>query len=49
VRLVIGPFESGAVAAAAPAYEDAGAVAVTTGATYPKVERSLRMPTRRPA
>lgn len=34
VRLVIGPFESGAVAAAAPVYEDAGAVAVTTGATY---------------
>jgi branched-chain amino acid transport system substrate-binding protein len=34
VRLVIGPFESGAFAAAAPVYEDAGAVAVTTGATY---------------
>ncbi|MBE7245068.1 MAG: branched-chain amino acid ABC transporter substrate-binding protein [Actinomycetospora chiangmaiensis] len=34
VRLVIGPFESGAVAAAAPVYEDAGAVLVTPGATY---------------
>ncbi|MEG9524971.1 MAG: branched-chain amino acid ABC transporter substrate-binding protein [Hyphomicrobiales bacterium] len=42
VRLVIGPFESGAVAAAAPAYEDAGAVAVTTGATYtPLTSRGL--------
>ena len=34
VRLVVGPFESGAVAAAAPVYEDAGAVVVTPGATY---------------
>ena len=42
VRLVIGPFESGAVAAAAPVYEDAGAVAVTTGATYtPLTSRGL--------
>ncbi len=31
VRLVIGPFESGAVAAAAPVYEEAGAVLVTPG------------------
>jgi branched-chain amino acid transport system substrate-binding protein len=42
VRLVIGPFESGAVAAAAPVYEDAGAVAVTTGAAYtPLTSRGL--------
>ncbi|MFB0489529.1 branched-chain amino acid transport system substrate-binding protein [Methylobacterium sp. OAE515] len=42
VRLVIGPFESGAVAAAAPVYEDAGAVTVTTGATYtPLTSRGL--------
>lgn len=34
VRLVIGPFESGAVAAAAPVYEEAGAVLVTPGASY---------------
>ncbi len=34
VRLVVGPFESGAVAAAAPVYEEAGAVLVTPGATY---------------
>ncbi|SFM00624.1 branched-chain amino acid ABC transporter substrate-binding protein [Methylobacterium pseudosasicola] len=34
VRLVVGPFESIAVAAAAPAYEEAGAVVVTPGATY---------------
>lgn len=34
VRLVVGPLESGAVAAAAPVYEEAGAVTVTTGASY---------------
>jgi branched-chain amino acid transport system substrate-binding protein len=34
VRLVIGPFESGAVAAAASIYEDAGAVMLAPGATY---------------
>ena len=34
VRLVVGPLESGAVAAAAPAYEEAGAVMVAPGATY---------------
>ncbi|MEL6060554.1 MULTISPECIES: branched-chain amino acid ABC transporter substrate-binding protein [unclassified Methylobacterium] len=34
VRLVIGPFESAAVAAASPVYEDAGAVMLTPGATY---------------
>jgi len=34
VRLVVGPFESGATAAAAPVYEEAGAVMVTPGATY---------------
>jgi branched-chain amino acid transport system substrate-binding protein len=34
IRLVVGPFESGAVAAAAPIYEDAGAVVVTPGAAY---------------
>ncbi|WP_267426699.1 branched-chain amino acid ABC transporter substrate-binding protein [Methylobacterium sp. GC_Met_2] len=34
VRLVVGPFESGAVAAASPVYEEAGAVLVTTGASY---------------
>ncbi|MGH1569643.1 branched-chain amino acid ABC transporter substrate-binding protein [Methylobacterium sp. P31] len=34
VRLVVGPFESVAVAAAAPVYEEAGAVVVTPGATY---------------
>jgi branched-chain amino acid transport system substrate-binding protein len=34
IRLVVGPFESGAVAAAAPVYEDAGAVLVTPGAAY---------------
>lgn len=34
VRLVVGPFESGAVAAASPVYEDAGAVMMTPGATY---------------
>ena len=34
VRLVVGPFESGAVAAASPVYEDAFAVLVTTGASY---------------
>ncbi|MCJ2089689.1 branched-chain amino acid ABC transporter substrate-binding protein [Methylobacterium sp. E-005] len=34
IRVVVGPFESGAVAAASPVYEDAGAVLVTTGATY---------------
>ncbi|MCJ2135432.1 branched-chain amino acid ABC transporter substrate-binding protein [Methylobacterium sp. J-026] len=42
VRLVVGPFESGAVAAATPLYEEAGAVAVTTGATYaPLTGRNL--------
>ena len=34
VRLVVGPFESGAVASAAPVYEDAGTVSVTSAATY---------------
>lgn len=34
VRLVVGPFESGAVAAATPVYEDAGAVMMTPGAAY---------------
>ncbi|MCJ2141964.1 branched-chain amino acid ABC transporter substrate-binding protein [Methylobacterium sp. E-066] len=34
VRFVIGPFESGAVAAAAPVYEEAGAVMIAPGATY---------------
>ncbi|MCJ2122298.1 branched-chain amino acid ABC transporter substrate-binding protein [Methylobacterium sp. J-077] len=34
VRYVIGPFESGAVAAAAPIYEEAGVVMVAPGATY---------------
>ena len=34
VRLVIGPFESIAVAAATPVYEEAGALLVTPGATY---------------
>ncbi len=34
IRLVVGPFESAAVAAAAPVYEDVGAVAITPGATY---------------
>lgn len=34
IRLVVGPFESAAVASAAPVYEEAGAVAVTPGATY---------------
>lgn len=34
VRLVIGPFESSAVAAASPLYEEAGAVVVTPGAIY---------------
>lgn len=37
IRLVIGPFESSAVAAAAPVYEDAGAVMVTPGAAYTPV------------
>ncbi|MDP4005010.1 branched-chain amino acid ABC transporter substrate-binding protein [Methylobacterium sp. NEAU K] len=35
VRLVVGPFESVAVSAAAPAYEESGTVLVTPGATYP--------------
>lgn len=34
VRFVVGPLESGAVAAAAPVYEEAGAVMVAPGATY---------------
>lgn len=34
VRLVVGPFESSGVAAAAPAYEEAGCVLVTPGAAY---------------
>lgn len=34
VRLVVGPFESSGVAAAAPVYEDAGGVIVTPGAAY---------------
>ncbi|CAM2734814.1 branched-chain amino acid ABC transporter substrate-binding protein [Methylobacterium mesophilicum] len=34
VRFVVGPFESGAVAAAAPVYEEAGAVMVAPGAAY---------------
>ncbi|MBN4093304.1 MULTISPECIES: branched-chain amino acid ABC transporter substrate-binding protein [Methylobacterium] len=34
VRLVVGPLESGAVAAAAPVYEEAGAVMVAPGASY---------------
>lgn len=34
VRLVVGPLESGAVAAAAPVYEEAGAVMVAPGAAY---------------
>lgn len=42
VRLVVGPLESGAVAAAASVYEDAGAVLITTGAAYtPLTSRSL--------
>ena len=34
VRLVVGPFESSGVAAAAPVYEEAGSVIVTPGAAY---------------
>ncbi len=34
VRLVVGPFESSAVAAAAPIYADAGSVVVAPGAAY---------------
>ncbi|MGU3453425.1 branched-chain amino acid ABC transporter substrate-binding protein [Methylobacterium sp. 391_Methyba4] len=34
VRLVVGPLESGAVAAAAPVYEEAGAVMVAPAAAY---------------
>ena len=42
VRLVVGPFESVAVAAATPVYEEAGAVLVTPGATYtPLTSRSF--------
>ncbi|WP_182178372.1 branched-chain amino acid ABC transporter substrate-binding protein [Methylobacterium radiotolerans] len=42
VRLVVGPLESGAVAAAAPVYEEAGAVVVAPAAAYgPLTGRSL--------